>query len=231
MTDNEPDVAAAELALGVLEGPERAAAYRRVLAEPGFAAEVEWWRDQFAVLVDAVPAVEPGAHIFAAVEQRLDQPTAAPRRGWLWPSIAGLTSIAAAAMLALMVAQPEPEPVPTAPPAALSGALLAAAIAPTGAGDPLSAIFDPSAGTLRLSAATLATAGKSAELWVIGGDGVPHSLGLLRQGNVTALPIAPADRPRLAAAATLAVTIEPLGGSPSGAPTGPIVAKGTLART
>ena len=40
--DPEPqDVAAAELALGLLDGEERAAALRRVLAEPAFAAEVE----------------------------------------------------------------------------------------------------------------------------------------------------------------------------------------------
>ena len=35
----EADVAAAELALGVLDGEERAAALRRVLAEPDFARE------------------------------------------------------------------------------------------------------------------------------------------------------------------------------------------------
>ena len=43
----EPDVAAAELALGLLDGEERAAALRRMLAEPGFAREVERWRDAF----------------------------------------------------------------------------------------------------------------------------------------------------------------------------------------
>ena len=42
-TDVPEDVAAAELALGLLEGEERGAALRRVLAEPGFAAQVEWW--------------------------------------------------------------------------------------------------------------------------------------------------------------------------------------------
>ena len=42
--ERDPDMAAAELALGVLEGEERATALRRVLSEPAFAAEVERWR-------------------------------------------------------------------------------------------------------------------------------------------------------------------------------------------
>ena len=226
MTGDEPDIAAGELALGVLEGGERAAALRRVLAEPGFAAEVAWWRDQFASMIDAVPEVAPRAGLFERVENSIHTPLQPVRRGWLWPSLTGVTSLAAAAALAVLVLRPEPVPVtPQAP------ALLAAAISTTAAGEPLTAIYDPAAGTLRLTAAALADAQHSAELWVIGGDGVPHSLGLLRHGGVTALPIDPSLRARIAAAAVLAITVEPLGGSPSGAPTGPIVAKGTLSKT
>lgn len=230
MTDEEPEVAAAELALGVLDGDERAAALRRQLAEPGFAAEVAWWREELGALFDAVPALAPPTGLFDRVERSLHTPAAPTRASRLWPSIAGLTSLAAAAMLALVVLRPEP--VPVAPPTpARPAALLAAAITPTEAGEPLSAVYDAQAGTLRLSAARLATPGRSAELWVIGGDGVPHSLGLLREGTATALAVAPANRARLAATAVLAVTVEPLGGSPTGGPTGPIVAKGALALT
>ncbi|HEU0045270.1 anti-sigma factor [Sphingomonas sp.] len=226
MTEGEHDMTAAELALGLLEGDERAAAMRRVLSDRAFAAEVEWWRAEFAVMFETMPDTQPAAHVFERVERSLDAPATPRQPNRLWPAIAGLTSMAAAAMLALMVLRPEPAPVvPQAP------ALLAAAITPTKAGEPLSAVYDERAGTLRLSAAVLADARHSAELWVIGGDGVPHSLGILRPGGVTALPIAPSDRARIAAAAVLAVTVEPLGGSPSGAPTGPIVAKGALART
>ena len=49
------DVAAAELALGVLDGEERAAALRRMLAEPDFARDVERWRDHFAVMFAGSP--------------------------------------------------------------------------------------------------------------------------------------------------------------------------------
>ena len=50
MMPTDPDVAAAELALGLLEGDDLAAALRRQLAEPAFAREVEQWRDHFATL-------------------------------------------------------------------------------------------------------------------------------------------------------------------------------------
>ena len=48
---------AAELALGLLDGEERAVALRRVLSDRGFAAEVEWWRRHLADLLDDYPSV------------------------------------------------------------------------------------------------------------------------------------------------------------------------------
>jgi anti-sigma-K factor RskA len=229
MTDQD-DMTAAELALGLLEGDERAAALRRVLAEPGFAAEVDRWRAHFAGLFAAVPDVEPAPAVLGRIETALDGRPAPARRSALWPSVAGLTSLAAAAMLALLVTRPAPTPTQVAVPAAPT-ALLAAAITPTDKGEPLSAIYDPATGTLRLSQAALTDARHSAELWVIGSDGVPHSLGLLRNAGTTALVVAPAYRPHFARAAVLAVSVEPIGGSPTGQPTGPVVAKGALSRT
>jgi anti-sigma-K factor RskA len=67
-------------------------------------------------------------------------------------------------------------------------------------------------------------------LWVIPADGTPHSLGVLRTQGATALTLRPENRQRIAAGAVLAVTVEPVGGSPSGLPTGPVVAKGILSR-
>ncbi|WP_419809409.1 anti-sigma factor [Sphingomonas sp.] len=235
MTDARDDTAAAELALGLLDGEERAGALRRLLAEPGFAGEVEDWRTRFALLFPLVPEVAPPADLLARVEASLDAPAATAavvRPGRFWPSVAGLTSIAAAVLLTVLVTRPEPAPVPVVVQRAPTNpVLLAAAIVPAATGEPLTAVFDPAAGTLRLPVVSLADARHSAQLWVIGGDGVPHSLGLLRVGDRTAIAISSANRARLAAAAVLAVSIEPVGGSPTGAPTGPVVAKGTLATT
>ena len=99
MTDaRDPDMLAGELALGLLDGRERAAALRRMLAEPPFAAEVAWWREALGPLFDEVPAAEPPAGGFDRVERMLDGvPTPVVRRGWLWPSLAGAGALAAVA--------------------------------------------------------------------------------------------------------------------------------------
>jgi anti-sigma-K factor RskA len=72
--------------------------------------------------------------------------------------------------------------------------------------------------------------GKSYELWLVHDDlKTPRSLGVIGEGPFTVV------QPRLAAyapgtieQATLAVSLEPEGGSPTGAPTGPVLYAGKL---
>lgn len=233
-----PDMAAAELALGLLDGEEHSAALRRLLADRGFAAEVETWRGHLAQLFDLWPEVAVSGDVFGRVERSLDWPIAAPARAapvprrWMWPAMTGLSSLAAAGLLLVLVTRPAP-PVPnTSRPAATApvpATMLVAAIAPSKGGAPMTAVYDPASGGIRVTAQAMADAQRSAELWVIAGDGVPHSLGLLptRGGR---MPVNTANRARLAAGATLAVSLEPIGGSPTGLPTGPVVATGALSQ-
>jgi anti-sigma-K factor RskA len=67
------------------------------------------------------------------------------------------------------------------------------------------------------------------ELWALPRDGKPPvSLGLLpRQGDI-ARPLTDRQSAALLAAGKLAVSIEPPGGSPTGAPTGPVVMVGVI---
>jgi anti-sigma-K factor RskA len=70
---------------------------------------------------------------------------------------------------------------------------------------------------------------RSYELWLIPtGDARPRSLGLIQPGQPIRLDI-PADLAgRITPDATLAVSLEPPGGSPTGQPTGPVIANGKL---
>ncbi|HKE94769.1 MAG TPA: anti-sigma factor [Povalibacter sp.] len=65
---------------------------------------------------------------------------------------------------------------------------------------------------------------RSYELWALPGPGVaPVSLGLMPQGGRGTLRLTEAQRLALAQSKQVAVSLEPPGGSPTGAPTGPIL--------
>ncbi|RYF12637.1 MAG: anti-sigma factor, partial [Oxalobacteraceae bacterium] len=106
---------------------------------------------------------------------------------------------------------------------------LVASLEPVAKGVPVTVVYDRQSGTVRLTEAAFARANRSAQLWIIPSDGTPRSLGLLHDQGLTSLELSAALRAQFAVGATLAVSIEPRGGSTSGLPTGPIVAKGPLA--
>jgi anti-sigma-K factor RskA len=62
------------------------------------------------------------------------------------------------------------------------------------------------------------------ELWAVPGSGAPRSLGLISASGATVVSKAQ----QLKGAAALAVSLEPTGGSPTGAPTGPVLYVGKL---
>jgi len=74
--------------------------------------------------------------------------------------------------------------------------------------------------------------GKTLEVWLVPPDGAPHSLGLFpseRSGTTTVLVLPPDVAAALAAPeSALAVSLEPKGGSTTGAPTGPVLFSGGI---
>lgn len=228
MADEDRDLAAAELALGLLDGEERAAALRRVLAEPAFAAEVERWRLYFAQLFDLWPEATPPEELIDRIDASLGGPAPMRRRVLPWPLIATVTTAIAAALLVVVALRPgvPMPPPPPPPPPVRQGPVAPQPLLVAAVGD-APAVFDPGSGRLRVAGAPGVAADRVAQLWVIGADRTPHSLGLLGEGQ-NALVLAPIDRARLVAGATLAVSAEPAGGSPEPTPTGPVVATGAL---
>lgn len=230
MTDPRlsPDdsVTAAELALGLLEGGERADALRRSLAEPAFAREVELWRDHFAMLFAVGADVAPGANVEDRVARAIADP--APARWWKGATIA-LGALAAVLVLALLLRPGAAPPPPAVIAPVEQPAPMVAAMTPTDKAKDVAAfglVYDRARGEARMAGDVAIPAGRDAEVWTIGADATPHSLGVMPASHV--LPVRPADRARLAEGITLAVSIEPTGGSPTGLPTGPVVATGKL---
>jgi anti-sigma-K factor RskA len=212
---------AAELALGLLDGEERATALRRVLADPAFAREVEEWRQRLAGLFDDYPEVAAPESVAARLAQLDSSVVPAPSRRARWPIAAMVTAIAA--MLALFVVLRPTPPVAVAP-----HHLMVASLMMSDKSAAVPAMVDMTTGEMRVGDAAMTPAGKSAQLWMIGGDGVPKPMGVLASTGPSRMVLPMEKRHALKAGIMLAVSIEPLGGSPTGLPTGPVVASGKL---
>lgn len=90
--------------------------------------------------------------------------------------------------------------------------------------------IDPQRRTMTVRRLTAnADAGRSYELWLIAGkDSKPQSLGLVGSGEFTTRPLPTGLDAAGMQSASYAISLEPAGGSPSGAPTGPILFKGGM---
>ena len=222
----ERDIAlAGEYVLGVLPAAERRAAERRMEEDASFAAMVESWQSELAVLDDHFAPENVPPAIAARIERRLFGDQGARSTG-LWGSLAfwrGLTlaSILVAAGLAVAMSGIL---VPTDDRAPVLIADLAGENAPIG----LIAHFNSGNNTIHIVPAALQDdGGHSLELWAVPGDGVPRSLGLVpHDGGLIAIDRSQAEE--LGEGVTLAVSLEPSGGSPTGAPTGPVLLAGAL---
>ncbi|MCA1654332.1 MAG: anti-sigma factor [Sphingomonadales bacterium] len=226
----DPDVAAAELALGLIDGDERASALRRQLADPAFAREVEQWRTHFGALFAAIPERAAPDGLAERIEARLDRSaTSSVASPGFWRPLALASSLAAATLAGVLLIRPADNPAPVARPAQPPSAQLIAALALTGKGAPLAAVYDPEAQIVRIPRPLPVPSGRSAQLWAIVNGQPPIPLGLIRIVGATAVADARGQAP-IEPGTTLAISIEPVGGSPTGQPTGPIVASGTLSK-
>ncbi|UVK47882.1 anti-sigma factor [Mesorhizobium sp. AR07] len=233
--DNRPerggdDLLAAEYVLGVLSADERQIASRRIDAETGFARLVDGWEVDLSPLAAAYPDIEPPASVKAAVDRRLFASTAAvatqaQSRG-LWSSLAFWRGLATAAVAALAIYIAVPY---LNPPVAQPQPRLVASLAADGSDVKYLAVYDAAHHEVGLSHVSgERAAGKDFELWMIEGKNPPVSMGVIPAGATAHIVVSPAAQQKLAQGAVLAVSLEPAGGSPTGQPTGPVVAAGDL---
>ena len=69
---------------------------------------------------------------------------------------------------------------------------------------------------------------RSLEMWVIPSDGKPVSLGVVPAGGDGEIRLSRAQKALIGESITLAISLEPEGGSPTGRPTGPVLYQGVL---
>ncbi|MET0295431.1 MAG: anti-sigma factor [Phenylobacterium sp.] len=240
MSDELPELTgdealAAEHALGLLTGSERAAAEARMAADPAFTAEVEAWRERLAPMLDAVAPVAPPPALWASIERALpaNDDLAGLRRsaaGWRRASF-GAFGLLAASVAALVVLASRPPELIERPVAQASAPLLNANLATDQGQRLFIAAYDPARKALIVTSLAPAEAhpGKDHELWLIPADGKPRAVGLIPRGATLAIPV-DALASLAAPGAKLAVSVEPPGGSTQDGPSGPVAAVGELAK-
>jgi anti-sigma-K factor RskA len=239
MTNTDDDNLAGEFVLGTLDSEERAAANARRASDAGFDRAVTAWEDRLAPLDEATPEASPTTDLWSAILARiaalgatLQQPVrpdarvvVLSRQVTRWRQVAA-SMMALAAALALWIvvgpfggtSQAKPQLV---------------AILMKGGYEPAYLMSvstrDDSVAVRPLAAKT--PEGKSYELWIIDSTlGPPRSLGTIDPSSpVHKIPNGVA--PDVVARATYAVTLEPLGGSPTGAPSGAPVFVGHAVET
>jgi anti-sigma-K factor RskA len=212
---------AGEYVLRLLDPAEEAACAAREATDPAFAAEVARWRADLAELDAGFAAVTPSAGLRGRVEARLFPEAARPSAlARVWNSLGlwrGLAAAATAAAVWLAVAPPRaPE------------AELLAALGPREGGGEFVATFDPTTGRLVITRLLgEADPGRVLELWALV-DQTPVSLGLLPDQTRAEIVLPPELAERLGEGTLVEVTEEPAGGSPTGGPTGTVLALGYL---
>jgi anti-sigma-K factor RskA len=205
----QDDALAAEYVLGVLSLSDRLSVQTRLKTDTAFAALVTAWENRLSPLNDAYEdAAAPD--LLPQIEARLFPAPAKPARRPIFGWLTGALTAAALVIGAVVLLSP-----PTSAPVI---ATLGEAEAPLR----FEARFDGQAITVTRVAGSAAPQGQVQEVWIIAPDAAPVSLGLLPGDSLTV------PYPQAPAGWTLAVSLEPEGGSPTGAPTGPVLAAGAI---
>jgi anti-sigma-K factor RskA len=215
------DLLAAEYALGTLQGGARRAFARRRTRDPFVDRRVSAWENRFAQLALQLRPVTPSAGVWTGIEVRIGAPL---HRGWRAIAV----GIAAVAILGFAWTVWLQLRTPTALPPQ------ATAVFASQQGEDLWRV-DLDAGGDRLEVDALVAVSvpdaRSRELWALPEGEAPVSLGLMPASGSVELALDARQRAALEATKNIAVSDEPAGGSPTGAPTGDVLYIAAIVRT
>jgi len=216
------DALAAEYVIGAMRGGARRRFEALLPAHAVLREAALGWQERLMPLTAVLDPVTPSGEVWRRISDRLDRRKSVVASAWQRLSFwRGLSAFATVATIGLAVLLATPRAV--APPVVV--VLAATGAAASGAATaPLVASISGDGTTIvtRPITPVALRPDRSLELWAVPTQGAPRSLGLLPGGaGVVAL-----RGKVLAGADTLAVTVEPAGGSPTGQPTGPIVYAG-----
>lgn len=222
MTDpneNQDTVIVAEYTLGLMDPAEAKAFAIKLTEDSKLRAEYIRWTEHFSKLSNEIEAVEPPAHLKANIHKRLfgEVETTTSAGGWFNLRWAGALAFTCVLAIMLYINMPATfTPTYTAQLSSEENALN------------LTALYDENKQSLKLASFQGTPApGRDFELWLIVAEQAPVSLGVMTSIANKSIMI-PSDLAGSLNGATLALSDEPLGGSPTGSPTGAVLVAGTV---
>ncbi|MBZ4690207.1 MAG: anti-sigma factor [Cereibacter sp.] len=219
----DPREMADDYVLGLMEPLEAVRFEARMEREPALARAVAQARDRLLPLDLSAPeaALPPGfvERVRAAIAAEPPAPAAAnlpgpPARRWV-PALAACVGLLAGLVLGWQ--RPEPEPL-----------VIAVLLDDRGVPQAMVEDYGDDTAQVRFLADVAVPPDRTMQVWTLpSAEMGPVSLGILTEAAATRLEGPPLPRP--AGQQLYEITLEPLGGSPTGRPTGPILGKGRAA--
>lgn len=228
---------ASEYVLGTLRGGARRRFEDLMRADQALRTSVAEWEQHLTPLAESLPAIEPPARVWAKIEQRIGPRTVPQieektsgveklaRRLAFWQRFSFATGALASVMLLALFAATLLRPTGTVDPMPMMTAVLEE----EGEARMMAKQMKPGYLTVHMIKPWKPMPNISKELWVVSKDGKAKSLGVIDDHKDTQIAMADLDR-YLEQGAVLALSKEPLGGSPTGQPTGMVFCKGVIAR-
>jgi anti-sigma-K factor RskA len=220
------EAVAGEYVLGTLDAAERAAVAARRQRDAALDRAIRRWERDFAPLMEVGEPIAPPPDLFSRIEKQLRPPahvalpraepaanvTALRRRLGLWRGIAAASSALAASFLLVIVWQNVIRPAPNT--------RLVAVLQKDSASPAFLVTVDLPARTLTVKPLMgPAAPDKSYELWLVNARlGDPRSLGVISAPLTVSRNLRGYD-PQIIEASSVAISLEPEGGSPTGKPT------------
>jgi anti-sigma-K factor RskA len=222
------DRLAAEYVLGTLRGRARRR-FERWFVSPQVGALVNAWEQRLAGLEPRLDPVTPPATVWTGIESRLELRKKYNRPAMRWLAVAASLAFFFTMGVFLMRSGVD-HPVPTPPSLALTQKSFLQK-------DPetiywrVEILGDNQELSLHVHVVHDLPPGKAHELWALPeGGGAPVSLGLMPHTGDHHRVLTASQRAALAGSKQIAVSLEPAGGSPIGAPTGPVLLVAPLAK-
>lgn len=236
---------AAQYVLGVLSASARERVQTRMLREPELRDLVHGWERKLNPLSGLIKPETVPPHVWQMIDAQINHrvqavatpatvpsntPTA-PANDTSWKLWTGFSSAIAASLALFVILRPEPTPqVITTPPVVVQQVIRDLAVLSSSDNTPAWIVRqqDNQLVLVDLSAATVPS-DRDLELWSIQGSAAPRSLGLIKVEDGQA-KLSQVQRELISKDSVLAISLEPTGGSPTGAPTGAVLYTGKIVR-